>query len=120
MKTILIVEDEKALSEALSMYLDEYEIIVADNGADGLELAMKKQPDLMLLDQLMPVMNGTEVLEQMRSHEWGKNIDVIMMTNLNDIKTMNESLSSGVSDYIVKSEANLAEIKKLVDTRLKH
>ncbi len=82
---ILIVEDEVSMLETLKdKFIDEgFRTIEAQNGEEGLDLALKEKPDIILLDLLMPGEGGMKMLENLRkSGEWGKNVPVIILTNL--------------------------------------
>lgn len=85
MQKILIVEDDQILRE---MYKDQFEkngyhVTVAIDGAQGLQLALQDHPNLILLDLALPAMNGTAVMEKLRNDEWGKDVSIIILTNLN-------------------------------------
>ena len=83
-KSILIVEDELSLQKVLTEKLSHegYLIIQASNGQEGLDSALREKPDLILLDILMPVMDGSAMLEKLRADEWGKKAKVIIIINL--------------------------------------
>jgi DNA-binding response OmpR family regulator len=118
---ILIVEDEPGLRSAVAQKLSQnsnYEILEAANGQEGLDKALNHHPDLILLDHLMPVMDGTTALKKLREDSWGANVNVIMMTNMTEIDTMNESLKAGVDDYIMKVDIKLDELSELVSDKL--
>lgn len=113
-KTVLIVEDEQPLREALrkKMISAGYAVITAENGQVGLALALKRRPDIILLDQLMPVMDGLTMLVKLRADVQGHAIPVIILTNLS-------SESEGVNDamtllepsfYLVKSDWSLGAV----------
>jgi DNA-binding response OmpR family regulator len=113
MKKILIVEDELAYSELLKSQLIEkgYSVIEAVNGKQGLEIAKKENPDLILLDIRMPVMDGMTMLGLLRKEEWGKNIKVVMLTNLEpDDKIIGQVVTTEPSYYFVKSDIQLTEL----------
>src|SRR3989304_617137 len=83
-KNLLIIEDEMPL---LKIMMEEFsnsniKVMGAPNGKEGLELALSKHPDLIVLDLLMPKMNGITMLKKLREDEWGKNASVIILTNL--------------------------------------
>ncbi len=83
MKKILIIEDELAYVSLLRDTLAKtYQVIVAKNGKEGLEYAIKEHPNLMLLDIKMPVMDGMTMLGKLRKDAWGKTAKVILLTNL--------------------------------------
>lgn len=82
---ILIIEDEKVLRKALVQIFtqENFEVIEAKNGEEGLHLSKQKQPNIILLDVIMPKMDGWTMLEQLRNYEpWGKEVPVIILTNL--------------------------------------
>ena len=109
MKKILIVEDEPAYLSWLHDQLAKngYEVIDAQNGAQGLKLASDKKPDLILLDLLMPGMGGIKMLDALRRFKWGEAIPVFVLTNVHESNEISESLNSRVSRYIVKSDFEL-------------
>lgn len=121
-KTILIIEDELPMLKALAdkFSLEGFEILEAKDGAEGLKSALTKKPDLIILDIFMPVMDGKEMLAELRTDDWGKNVPVIILTNLNpDDKTLNELMKNGPSYYFIKSKWKLEElvskVKKTLD-----
>jgi len=89
-KTILIVEDETYLREVLRDKLNYtgFKTLEASNGKEGYQLALRQKPDLILLDLLMPVMNGIEMIKKLSTDHWGANVPIIIMTNVNDLKTI--------------------------------
>src|SRR6266568_7326284 len=113
-KTILIVEDEDVLRYLLVEMLgsEGYSTYQAGNGKVGLELALKHHPSLILLDIIMPIMNGVEMLKLLRQDAWGKTAHIILLTNLSDAEGIESAKAYGVTDYLVKSDwslENLAE-----------
>ncbi|MCX6723620.1 MAG: response regulator [Candidatus Staskawiczbacteria bacterium] len=120
MKKILIVEDDKVL---LNLMRDEltsegFEAIGAQNGKEGLDIALRAHPDLILADVVMPIMNGMEMTEKLRQDKWGKNAEIIVLTNLNNDKSVADFLEKGAYDYLVKSDWSLAEVVKRVKEKL--
>lgn len=77
MKKILIVEDEESLLKTLGekFTLEGFEVVKAQNGVEGLRVALQEHPDLILLDIVMPVMGGMEMLGKLRQDDWGKNVN---------------------------------------------
>ncbi len=118
--TVLIVEDEKPLRDAIRDKLARsgYVILEAADGEEGLQVALAKQPDLILLDILMPKMDGIELIRQLRADEKGKNIPVVLLTNLNDVKQLNEALALGIREYLINSDIKLDELVKVVQDRI--
>jgi CheY-like chemotaxis protein len=113
MKKILIVEDELAYIRLLKSQLTEkgYDVSEAVDGKKGLEMAKKVNPDLILLDIRMPVMDGMTMLELLRKEEWGKKMNVIILTNLEpDDKILSSVITDEPSYYFVKSDIKLGEL----------
>jgi len=112
-KKILIIEDELPMLKALSdkFGLEGFSVLEARNGEEGLDVALKTKPDLILLDLFMPVMDGKAMMEKLRQDEWGKKVPIIILTNLNpDDKTLNEILASGPAYYFIKSKWRLEDL----------
>lgn len=119
-KKILVVDDEKALRGALS---DKFKragffVLEARNGEEGLEVAMREHPDLILLDVMMPVMSGMAMFKQLREDEWGKSARVIMLTNLNDAEYVAEAMKQGSYDYFIKSDWKIEDLVAKVREKL--
>lgn len=116
MKKILIVEDDKALFHALNDKLtsEGFEIIQAQNGEEGLVRALSEHPDLILLDIIMPHMDGITMLKKLREDTWGKNVHVVMLTNINDTNKISQTLELGSFEYLIKSDISLSEIVQKV------
>ena len=119
-KKILIVEDEAPLRKALAEEMVDagYEVLEAQDGLEGLDVALKNHPDLILLDQLMPKLNGVAMLKQLRTDQWGGGVPVIMATNMSTTDIINEAIDAGANDYFIKSEVSIADILKLIDGQL--
>ncbi len=123
MKKILVVEDELAYLKLLNSQLTEkgYTVIEAVDGKKGLEKAKSENPDLILLDVRMPVMDGMAMLNLLRKEEVGKKTKVIMLTNLEpDDKIIGGVVGDQPSYYFVKSDIQfnelLEKIKELLAT----
>ena len=116
MKKILIVEDEPALLSALlaKFHQEGFAAIGAKDGQEGLNTALREHPDLILLDIIMPVMDGMTMLYKLQKDSWGMNVPVILLTNLSEAERVSESLRQGVYDYLVKSDWKLEDIVKKV------
>ncbi len=111
MLSVLIVEDETLLLKALFEKLArEFECITASDGGEGLNLALKKHPDLILLDLVMPKSDGLSMLTQLRKDSWGKTARVIVLTNLSDEKSMEEAKKLNVLSYLIKVNLKLDEV----------
>ncbi len=111
-RTILIVEDEGLLRELLveKMRLEGFNTFEASDGDVGLEIALCEQPDMILLDLLMPKMGGMEVLKRLREDERGRSIPVIILSNLSEKENIAEGAERGAVEYLVKANFGLEEI----------
>lgn len=120
---ILIVEDEEVICKA---YADElrdegFAILIAKNGQVGLELALREKPDLILLDILMPVMDGLTMMDKLREKDsYGKNVPIILLTNLSasEEKIMQAITKNEPAYYLVKSDWNLSQVLEKIKERL--
>lgn len=120
MAKILIIEDESTLLAALvdKFTQEGFTVLSAKDGQEGLNSARDKHPDIILLDIVMPIMDGITMLYEMRKDSWGKLVPVIILTNLSDAGKVAESISQGVYDYLVKSDWKLDDIVKKVKEKL--
>lgn len=123
-KKILIIDDDKIFSKILrdgliSSGKREYEIISAFDGEEGFEVASREKPDLIMLDVMMPKVDGIEFLRKLRAEEWGKEMPVIMETQVSDIEKMSEGVQLGVQGYILKSDYSLDAILRQVEDTFK-
>jgi CheY-like chemotaxis protein len=112
-KKILIVEDEPMVRRALVEKITEEKglvIMSAKNGKEGLEAALREHPDFILLDLLMPVMDGMEMLSNLREDEWGKNAKVMFLSNIADSEKVAEGVAKGVHQFMIKSNTNVSEL----------
>jgi DNA-binding response OmpR family regulator len=93
-KKILVVDDEQDLREAIitALSYEGFEVIEAVDGENGLEVALREKPDLILLDVMMPKMDGIEMLARLRNDAWGNCVKVIIMTALDDMEKIAEAV----------------------------
>ena len=119
-KTLLIIEDEKPLSTAIFEKFTKagFTILQAYDGEEGLSVAFEKHPDLILLDILMPKMDGMSVLQKLRQDEWGKDVPVIVMSNISDGAKIYEGLQHNIAGYIIKSDWKLEDLVLKVKDKL--
>jgi hypothetical protein len=120
MKKIAIIEDDQAISQMYRMKFENegYEVETAENGEVGLELIKKMKPDIILLDVMMPIMNGDEMLEKLRNEPWGKDTKVIILTNIGE-QELPKSLSSlDVLDIMMKAELTPRQVAETVKKEL--
>jgi DNA-binding response OmpR family regulator len=120
-KVILIVEDEKSLRGALVdiLRLKDFITIEAKNGREGVELALSNHPDLILLDIIMPEMDGMATLKKIREDTWGVKVPVIILTNLSTVKNKEQLTDDKVANmptyYLIKSDWKLLDIVKKIE-----
>ena len=119
-RTILIIEDELALVNALvdKFTLEKFSVITAENGEEGLKSAIKNHPDLILLDIVMPVMDGLTMLNELVKDKWGKTAKVILLTNLSDPGKITDSVLKKVSGFMVKSDWRISDVVEEVKKKL--
>jgi CheY-like chemotaxis protein len=119
-KKILIVEDDNFVAEVYSTKLLEmgHEITIAQNGEEGLNILKENTPDLILLDIIMPVMGGIEMLEELKKNEEWKKIPVILLTNVGEKDSIQKVQNLGVQDYLIKSHFTPAEVIEKIDAVL--
>lgn len=117
---ILLVEDENILASTLNSNLISagFSTIVAKDGEEGLALALSEKPDLILLDIVLPKMDGITLLKKLREDAWGKSVPVIVLSNLGAVGSVAESVVSGVQDYLVKVDWKIEDVIKRVRERL--
>ncbi|MDO8516240.1 MAG: response regulator [bacterium] len=116
-KTILVIEDDaltlKAMIDELAHH--EYVVLGAEDGTRGLEIALQKKPDLILLDILLPKMDGRDVMQKLREDEWGKNVPVIFLTNMDpDDAMIKEIVKTKPAYYLKKSDWTLVNIAEKI------
>ena len=111
-KRILIVEDDSFVMDIYQTKLGQagYEIIGADNGLEALKKIEKETFDLVLLDIIMPYMDGLEVLKKIKSQEKYKKLPIILLTNLSQKEEIDKGLSLGASYYLIKSQFTPSEV----------
>ena len=117
---ILIVEDEEILLAALKEELltGGYQVEGAGDGLEGLEKVKTFKPDLILLDLLMPKMDGMEMLQKLKADSEIRDVPVVILTNLSDYERISEALSLGAMDYLVKANYKLEDLLDKVKTVL--
>jgi two-component system, OmpR family, response regulator VicR len=122
MKKILIVEDEKNLNEAYQMILKQcgYKVYSAYDGQEALDLTKDIEPDLILLDLRMPKMNGIEFLQEFDLGNNHPDTQVIVFSNLDMQKEIDEAFQLGAHKYILKAWASPKELISLVEDTLKN
>jgi DNA-binding response OmpR family regulator len=120
MPKIAIIEDDQAISQMYRFKFEAegFDVQTAENGKLGLELIQKMKPDIILLDLMMPEMTGDEVLAKMRASDWGKNIKVIILTNMGEQEIPDNIKTLGVSGVILKANMTPRQVADLVKKSL--
>jgi two-component system, OmpR family, phosphate regulon response regulator PhoB len=117
---IAIIEDDQAISQMYRFKFEAegYSVETAENGKFGLKLAESMKPDVILLDLMMPEMTGDEMLEKLRATPWGKNIKVIILTNMGEQEIPDSVKQLGVIDVILKADMTPRQVAELVKKHL--
>ncbi|MDO8559778.1 MAG: response regulator [bacterium] len=115
-KVILLVEDDEFLAElyATKLNLEGFEVLSAADGKKGLKLAQDKQPALVLLDIILPKLDGFEVLKGLKEGAATKDIPVILLTNLSQKDEVKRGLDLGAADYLIKAHFMPSEVVKKI------
>lgn len=118
--TILVVEDESAMRRALHDKLSRegYDIVEAVNGEEGLKLALAGHPDLILLDIVMPKLNGETMLQWLREDAWGKNVPVIILSNLPYLSEHHGHSKQMAAEYYLKADMPLSQLVEKIRQHL--
>lgn len=118
---ILLVEDDVFLGNIYKtkFTMEGFNISLAENGEQGLKEALKKKPDLILLDILLPKMDGFTVLNKLKADDTVKNIPVILLTNLGQKDDVEKGLDMGAVDYLIKAHFKPSEVVEKVRQVLK-
>ena len=122
MTKIAIIEDDPVINQMYRMKFeaDGFDVQLADNGKRGVAMVEQFKPDLILLDLQMPQMNGEEALTEIRGEEWGKDIPVIILTNLGEEEAPKTLRTLGIHSYIVKANLTprqaVAHVKEAIGT----
>lgn len=119
-KKVLIAEDQSSLRDALSGKLiqEGFDIIETSNGKECLEAVDSQDPDIILLDMIMPKINGITVLEELKKDREKSKIPVIVLTNLSSADDIYSAMERGVHDYLIKSDWSLEDIVDKIKEKL--
>ncbi len=114
--SVLIVEDEKVLRDVYELIITSlgYSVYTASNGIEGLAQLKKHKPDIMLLDIFMPVMDGQEVLRNLKKTDF-PNVKIVVCSNMSDNKLTQEVLDNGADKFVLKSSLGPNELKSLIN-----
>lgn len=118
---IVIVDDNASLVDIYKTRLEllGYQCFGAYDGQEALEVIQRERPNLVLLDLMVPKVAGDQILERIRASEWGKDIKVVIMSNLNEADAPAGLRDQGIEDYLVKANLSNDQIDKVVDQVLK-
>jgi DNA-binding response OmpR family regulator len=116
---VLVVEDDLPILNALvdKLTRQEFDVLAAKNGQEGLTIALKERPDVILVDMLMPIMDGSTMMTKLRQeNEWGKEVPIMVLTNLStaEMEIIKAVIEAEPAYYLVKSNWSLAEVVKKV------
>ena len=116
---ILVVDDEPNIVQTLKdrLEMNDYVVVTACNGDEGLHTAREEHPDLILLDVIMPILDGHEMLEKLRQQEWGRDISVIMLTARSQAQDIQRARECNIDDYIIKP-FDLSELLEKIENIL--
>ncbi len=120
MPKIAIIEDDRAISQMyrIKFEAEGFSVETAENGKLGLALVEEMKPDIILLDLMMPEMGGAEMLKLLRETPWGKNVKVIVLTNMGEQEIPQEMESLDVSSFILKADMTPRQVAELVKSQL--
>jgi DNA-binding response OmpR family regulator len=120
-KHILLVEDDEFLAElyATKLNLEGFEVSLASDGEKGVKMIKERTPDLVLLDIVLPKMDGFEVLARIKENDKTKNVPVILLTNLSQKDEVKKGLDLGASDYLIKAHFMPSEVIRKIKQFLK-
>ena len=104
------------------IHLKKFLLLEAKNGNEGVELALKKHPDLILLDLIMPAMDGMTAFKKIREDAWGKKVSIIILTNLSETKeqSVDDMAMNKSTHYLIKSDWKLHDIVRKIEEILEN
>ena len=119
-KKILVVDDEDNLRLPLTdkLKIAGFEVFEGKNGKEGLKMALAEHPDIILLDIMMPVMSGWEMLADLRKDKWGVTAKVIMLTVIEDSGSVSRLMQDGGVGYLIKTEQSMDSIVEKVKSMM--
>ncbi len=121
-RTILIIEDEDLLQAAFKKGFENrgFKVLTANDGFDGLELIRNARPDIVILDLIMPKMNGEEVLEQMNKEDLINSVPVIVVSNKSDGVSLYKCKKLGAKEYLIKVNVSFDDILEKINRILEN
>ncbi len=119
-KTILIIEDSLYLAESLAdmLVLKKYKPLIANNGLDGVDLALKKHPDLILLDIRLPDIDGYEVYRLIRQNKWGANARIVVLTASESIDNISKNINLSIDNILFKPNWSIQKLSERIADEL--
>ncbi len=120
-KKILLVEDDSMINSIYKIKLEQsgFFVVIAENGADGVKLAISQKPNLILLDVMLPQMDGFAVLQKIKTNRKTKKIPVIMLTNLGTTEDMKKGMDFGADEYLIKANLTPNQLSNKINKILK-
>jgi DNA-binding response OmpR family regulator len=118
-KKVLIIEDDNMISSMYRTKLEQdgYEVVIANNGAEGLDKVRESMPDIILLDVIMPQLDGFTVLKELREN-MNINVPIVMLTNLGTEEDQKKGNDLGASDYLVKANLTPSQVSETIQKNL--
>ena len=120
METILVIEDMDPIRQAITAALAKagFNVLQASNGKEGLKVALEEHPDILLVDIIMPGLDGIDMVGKLREDDWGKDAPVVMLTNVEDSDKIVAVQKYHVYDYLVKSNWELDDVVQHIKGKL--
>lgn len=117
---VLLVEDDKMIIDMYTLKFTQegYDVMQAENGKDGLDMAMKSNPDIVLLDIILPQMDGFTVLKNLKANASTQKIPVVLLTNLGQDGDVKKGLELGAVDYLIKANFTPSQVVDKVKSLL--
>ena len=117
---VLIIEDDENIRELYgdALTMGGIDVLKAKNGKEGLKMALEHHPSVILVDLMMPEMDGHETVKKIRNDDWGKDARVIYLTNMTDAKNVVNAVEQRPEEYIVKSHTEVKEVVNKVRTAM--
>lgn len=121
MKTVLVVDDDRLIRQSLVQALKDagLQTVEAGGGQEGLDKALEARPDLILADVRMPGMDGLQMIEELRTDDWGKQVPVVILSTDETTESVNQALSAGVTVYLSKTQLTPDAIAQQIVNSLK-
>ncbi len=119
-KKILVVEDDKGLRRALTFMLEQvgHKLVLAQDGEEALRLVLEETPSLILLDLIIPKINGFEVLRRLKENPTTRDIPVVCFSNLSQDSDREQVLQMGAVEFVMKSEISVDQVLGIVSKYL--